>query len=596
MDNRRLVLASVLSLLVVLLWTYLMPSPAPVQPTAPTSLESAPGMDPLSDSSAEDGTAGESLFSDDGPELEPLADGAVEASAADSTTPSAAEEIAAESEESRTLESDSLIATLSNRGGQLVSLRLKNQLTAVGEPVEMIRGRGRDPYPFALTREGRVHPLNTALFTWLETGPIAGGGALESGVLDELRLRYRGEKGDAEKRFTLREDGMLGVEITVAGDRSWEVLLGPGLRDLEGKEKDSRYLQPMASYFDGEEKTSLTPGKQDQDTVVSANGLRWVALEDNYFLSAVIPVSGIRDVTVKPVLQRDEAIADKPRYLPVGTQLEETLSDEQLLLLGASSQRMELLSFFGSKRYDKLNELPNNLDETVRWGFFGVLARPLYWGLKWIYQEMVPNYGWAIILMTILIKLLFMPLTHKSQKSMQKMQELNPKVQAIRAKYKSRLKDKQGKPNMDAQRKMNEETMAVYKQAGVNPASGCFPMLLQLPVFFAFYKLLSVAVELRGAPWLGWIRDLSVPDPFWVLPALLLVSGVLLQKMTPAAADPMQRRMMQMMPIMFSVFAISFPSGLLLYWVTNNVLTMAQQWFLSKGREEPAVAAPAKQG
>jgi len=537
------------------------------------------------------------MFSTDSPAVEPLA-AAEPAEDSETGEPRPAEQILATHEESRTLESDFLVATFSNLGGQLVSLRLKDQLTAEGEQVEMVRSRGRDPYPFALTHEGRIHPLNSALFAWQDSLAVGQeqGGALDTSVVGEVKLRYRGEKGDAEKRFFLRDDGMLGIEITVAGSTDWGVLIGPGLRDLQGKERDSRYLQSMVSYFAGEEKTSLRPGKQDQETGVSATGLHWITLEDNYFLSAIVPVSGVRDVVVKPVLQRGEVIAGKPRFLPQGTELEEELSDEQLLLLNASASHLEVLSFFGPKRYDKLSQLPYGLGETVRWGFFGALARPLYWGLKWVYREVVANYGWAIILMTILIKLLFMPLTHKSQKSMQKMQELNPKVQAIRAKYKSKLKDKQGKPNMEAQRKMNEETMAVYKQAGVNPASGCFPMLLQLPVFFAFYKLLSVAVELRGAPWVGWIQDLSTPDPFWVLPGLLLVSGVLLQKMTPAAVEPMQRRMMQMMPIMFSVFAISFPSGLLLYWVTNNILTMGQQQLLKKGRDQPAAVQSAKKG
>ncbi len=582
MDNRRLLLASILSLLVVLLWSYLLPPPVP----APVPEDLTP--DPQLLTSDPEASDSGSIFAPDSPTMEPLA---ADLEAGEDAAPEA---IAADLEESRTLESESLIATFTNLGGQLISLKLKDQLTTDGEPVEMVRRRGRDPFPFALTSGIKVHALNTALFSWQETTLQASGGALESGEIGELRLRYRGEKGDAEKRFFLREDGMLGVEISVASGNDWGILLGPGLRDLGEKEKDNRYLQPMASYFAGEDKTSLNPGKQDSDTAVSASGLRWIALEDNYFLSAVVPVAGVRDVVIKPVLQRSADIGDKPRFLPLGTELEEELSDEQLLLINASGQRLELLTFFGAKRYDKLSELPNGLGETVRWGFFGALARPLYWGLKWVHREVTPNYGWAIILMTLLIKVLFMPLTHKSQKSMQRMQELNPKVQAIRAKYKSRLKDKQGKPNMDAQRKMNEETMAVYKQAGVNPASGCFPMLLQLPVFFAFYKLLSVAVELRGAPWIGWIRDLSVPDPFWVLPAMLLVSGVLLQKMTPAAADPMQRRMMQMMPIMFSVFAISFPSGLLLYWVTNNLLTMVQQWFLSKGGQPADAVAVSK--
>ncbi len=195
---------------------------------------------------------------------------------------------------------------------------------------------------------------------------------------------------------------------------------------------------------------------------------------------------------------------------------------------------------------------------------------------------MVANYGWAIVLVTCLIRLLFFPLTHKSQDSMAKMQALNPKVQAIRNKYRSKIKDKQGRPNVEAQRQMNDEVMKVYKSAGVNPASGCLPILLQMPVFFAFFRLLSTAVELRGAPWIGWISDLSVPDPYYILPILMGVTSVLMQKMMPAAPDPMQRRLMQLLPIMFMFFAFAFPSGLVLYWVTNNLLSMIQQGAMMK--------------
>ncbi|MCP4592932.1 MAG: membrane protein insertase YidC, partial [bacterium] len=220
-------------------------------------------------------------------------------------------------------------------------------------------------------------------------------------------------------------------------------------------------------------------------------------------------------------------------------------------------------------------------------------ALPLYYGLEWIYQR-VPNYGWAIVGITFLIKLIFFPLTHKSQESMGKMQELNPKVQAIRTKYRPKLKDSQGRPNPEAQRKMNEEVMAVYKTAGVNPVSGCFPMLLQMPVFFAFFRVLSLAVELRGAPWILWITDLSSPDPVWVLPLLMGGTSIAMQKMMPSSPDPMQRRMMQMMPIVFTVFAFQFPSGLVLYWVTNNLLTMAQQAVLNRVKKLRAAAAESK--
>ncbi len=233
-----------------------------------------------------------------------------------------------------------------------------------------------------------------------------------------------------------------------------------------------------------------------------------------------------------------------------------------------------------------MSSLPYGLEETVNLGFFKPLSLPLMWGLDWIYKNVVSNYGWAIILMTILIRILLFPLTHKSTVSMQKMQKLNPKIQAIRQKYKGKLKDKQGRPNAEMQRKMNEETMALYKTEGVSPAGGCLPMFLQIPVLFAFYSLLTASIELRGAPWILWIQDLSAKDPLYVLPIIMGASQFLQQKMTPAAGDPMQRRMFAMMPIFFTVLFLGFPSGLVLYWLTNNVLGIAQSYAYKRHREK----------
>ena len=193
--------------------------------------------------------------------------------------------------------------------------------------------------------------------------------------------------------------------------------------------------------------------------------------------------------------------------------------------------------------------------------------------------------GWAIILMTVVIRVALFPLTHKSTKSMQKMQELNPKVQAIRQKYRGKLKDKKGRANPEAQRKMNEEVMGLYKSEGVNPAGGCLPMLFQLPVLFAFYSLLSAAIEIRHAPWILWIHDLSAPDPYYVLPIVMGASQFIQQKMSPPAADPMQRRLFLMMPIFFTVLFLGFPTGLVLYWLTNNVLGIVQQVAYKRLRE-----------
>jgi YidC/Oxa1 family membrane protein insertase len=214
--------------------------------------------------------------------------------------------------------------------------------------------------------------------------------------------------------------------------------------------------------------------------------------------------------------------------------------------------------------------------------------------LQWIHGHMVANYGWAILLLTLLIKVVTLPLTHKSYVSMRKMQELNPKMQAIRERWRPKLKDRQGRANLEAQRKMNEEITGLFKAEGVNPAGGCLPMLLQLPILWAFYNLLSTAIELRGAPWFGWIHDLSVADPYYVLPIVMGATQVIQQRMTPQTGDAMQRRMFQLMPIVFTVMFLGFPAGMVLYWLVNNVLTIAQQGVYNHLKSREALAAPVK--
>lgn len=576
MENRRLLLAAFVSALILITWNILFPPPTQRPTPAGEPSQEVLGEVPPPSSSLEV-PEDRSVFSEpeeavaELPDREPLIDFGDDL-------------VEAEREKRTVIETEAIRAEFSNRGAQLVSVRLKQHSTSEGEEIELIKARGVDPYPFALVVGGeRSHRLNSALFVVSEESDPDG--------QPVLRFRHRSARGAAEKIFRGTPDGLLAAEITVVGEDDWSVFFGPGLRDLGGDAAEDRFLQRGVGYHLGENLEIIKPGKQGEDQLLPAFGLRWLSIEDNFFLAALIPRSGTEAVLVRPVIQRAEFEVDQPRFLPSGTQIdEEGLSDELFILVEAAGEQLDLLALFDAKRYSRLAEMPYGLEGTVRWGWFGFLAKPLYFGLEWIYRELTPNYGWAIVLITLLIKLLFFPMTHKSQESMGKMQELNPKVQAIRTKYWSKLKDKQGRPNVDAQRQMNEEVMKVYKSAGVNPASGCLPLLLQMPVFFAFFRVLSTAVELRNAPWIGWIRDLSRPDPFLILPILMGVTSVIMQRMMPTSPDPVQRRIMQMMPIVFTLFALAFPSGLVLYWVTNNLLTMAQQALILKMKNRKAEA------
>jgi len=230
--------------------------------------------------------------------------------------------------------------------------------------------------------------------------------------------------------------------------------------------------------------------------------------------------------------------------------------------------------FFGPKDFDVLASVDRTLVKAIHFGLWDFLAVPLLRALKWI-NASVGNYGWSIIILTILINLLMFPLRHKSVVSMRKMQELQPQVKAIQeryAKYKATDPERQ---------KMNQEMMALYREKGVNPASGCLPMLLTMPVLFAFYSLLSVAIEMRGAPFALWITDLSVHDPYYVTPLIMGATMLVQQRMTPIA-DPTQAKIMMMTPVIFLFFFLWAPSGLVIYWTVSNLLAVGQQYMTNR--------------
>ena len=231
---------------------------------------------------------------------------------------------------------------------------------------------------------------------------------------------------------------------------------------------------------------------------------------------------------------------------------------------------LKLSGFLGPKQIDILNAYNPKLKQTIKFGWFAIIAEPLLWGLKGLYKY-VHNYGIAIILITLLLKLLLFPLTKSSVLSMKKMQKLNPQMNKIREKYKN-----------DPQRQQ-KEIMAFMAKHQINPMKGCVPILAQTPVFIAFYNVLSQAIELRHAPFFFWIQDLSVADPYYITPVLMGAGMFLQQKLTPnPSMDPSQEKVMMMMPIMFSVMMISLPAGMVLYMLTNTIVSIVQQQVLNR--------------
>jgi YidC/Oxa1 family membrane protein insertase len=281
---------------------------------------------------------------------------------------------------------------------------------------------------------------------------------------------------------------------------------------------------------------------------------RFAGIDDHYFIATVVSPGRAR-------------LEFQPIALPGAAQRQFVA---QTITFAEPPQGVRF--FFGPKQFDLLRSIDAELVRAINFGIFGWLAVPRLGALQWIYGY-GGNWGWAIVLLTIGINIAIFPLRHKSVVSMRKMQALQPQMKAIQDRYKDL------KATDPARQKMNTEIMNLYREKGVNPASGCVPMLLQFPVLLAFYSMLSQSIELRGADFTLWINDLSQPDPYFVIPILMAVTMFWQTKITPSTADPAQQRVMMFMPLLFTVFFLWAPSGLVIYWFVSNLWAIGQQYF-----------------
>ena len=291
----------------------------------------------------------------------------------------------------------------------------------------------------------------------------------------------------------------------------------------------------------------------DDHTKTATDG--WIAISQHFFVSAFIPPEKLqRDIETKSLGNNLFAIRTN---LPLGNlQPGQTVSNESRLYSGPQEQKL-------------LEAVTPGLDLVRDYAWAAIIAKPIFATMNWLHS-LIGNWGWTIVAFTILIKLLFFPLSAAGYRSMAKMKTVTPKMQAIRERFKNDPV------------KMQQATMELYKSEKINPLGGCLPILVQMPVFLALYWVLQAAVEMRGAPWIGWIHDLTAPDPYFILPILYAISMFITQKLNPQPADPMQAKMMLFMPLAFSVIFLFFPSGLVLYWVVNNLISMAQQYVITK--------------
>lgn len=311
------------------------------------------------------------------------------------------------------------------------------------------------------------------------------------------------------------------------------------------------------------EKVSFSDIEKGKENYVKRADNGWVAMLQHYFLAAWLPPAHmVREYYTKQL---------GPHLFAVGT----------ILPLGAvdsgKTQALGAALYAGPQEQEKLSRLAPGLDLTVDYGWLTVIATPLFWTLSWIHKA-VHNWGVAIILLTVLIKLAFYPLSAKSYRSMAQMRVLAPKLQKLKEQY------------GDDRQKIHQAMMELYKTEKINPLSGCLPILVQIPVFIALYWVLLSSVEMRHAPFFGWIHDLSAPDPFYVLPVIMAITMIVQTRLNPAPTDPIQAKVMMIMPFAFGIFFFFFPAGLVLYWVVNNLLSIAQQWQITRSIERAKAA------
>ena len=465
---------------------------------------------------------------------------------------------------------DTVEVVIDTLGGDIVQVKLLNHLTKMsedgGEPFTLLTRSSKNEYIAQSgligkngtdTREGRgVYIASSSEFV-LESG--------QPTLNVDLTLNQNGVR--LVKRFSFnRSDYVIGVSYLINNSSydPWEATFyGQIKRDsheplVESSGGVSPYLGAALREADKNFAKHDFSDIEDASVKTSIEG-GWVAMVQHYFISAWIP----------PADQQNNFSLRK-------------LSGQDVYLMGFTGEKITVPAgaygeykaqfYVGPKDQDKLEALAEYLDLTVDYGFLWMLAKPIFAAMKYIH-ELVGNWGWSIILLTVCIKVLLYPLSAASLRSMAKMRSLQPKMESLKETY------------GDDRQKMSQELMALYKKEKVNPAGGCFPMLLQMPVFLSLYWVLLESVEIRHSPWIFWIQDLSAKDPYFILPLVMGASMLLMQKMQPMPTDPTQAMVMKVMPIAFTFFFMIFPSGLVLYWTVNNLLSMLQQWYVNRQLE-----------
>ncbi len=556
--ERRVLLAITLSFLVLFLFQRFVmpPAPVPATTTAPANASSVPASPGTqTPTAAAPGAATPGVPGTTGTPATLIAATVSEANAREVV-----------------VETSKLKAVFSNRGGTIVHWILKEFRTDKGEPLDLVpSGSGANATkPFTLTVDDQATSARINDATYRITVDGSPAGEMVDATASPKTIVFETASADGlsvKKTFAVEPTSYIinfGADVKRGSERlNPTIHWGPGLGDDIARAKPGSFFSPSSNtpaqpivHSDGKVRRIKTTDSGNQE-----GPFRYAGIDDHYFVSMLL-----NDQNTQPV-----RVQYAPAVVPQ--------SDDPAIIGHYSTYSVRFQApqdqsrfFFGPKAFDELKAISPEATKVINFGMFSWLAVPLLGALKWVHG-FIGNWGWAIVVLTLLINIALFPLRHKSVVSMRKMQEIQPQMKAIQdryAKYKVTDPEKQ---------KMNTEVMALYKAKGVNPASGCVPMLLTFPFLFAFYAMLSQAIEIRGAHFVGWLTNLSAPDPYFVLPLLMGAAQFWQTRLTPSTADPAQQKIMMFMPLMFMAMSFSFPSGLVLYWLVSTGFTIGQQYF-----------------
>lgn len=527
MDNRRLILFLVFSFSLIMLWEgwqkHHQPQTSAV--TAATTGKAAVTADAFSPSRG----------------APPVADAEQDAAPATTTT----------------VETDLFLAEISSRGGDIIRLTLKEHLGAEDKKSRFVLFDHGERHVY-LVQSGAV---GAGLPNHRTTWRLLGGAARLKAGEDRLQISLEADASDGRKivkTYTFHRGSYL-IDVQQTGLPGGVYAYYQFTRDGKPAEGGGGQFVGQPSTFTGPAVFTQADKFQKVKFTEIAKGTAkfstkaqdgWLAMVQHYFVAAWLPATGVtREFYMRQVASDLYATGV---IVPVG-----------------ADGKSEISLYAGPQEVDQLKKIAPGLELVVDYGWLTVIAVPLFWVLGWMHQ-LTGNWGWAIVALTVLIKLAFFPLSATSYKSMAKMRKVMPRL--------TQLKETYG----DDKLRLNQEMMALYKKENINPLGGCLPILVQIPVFIALYWVLQGAVEMRHAPWIGWITDLSAKDPYYVLPLLMGVTMFIQTKLNPAPPDPMQAKVMLFMPILFTGMFLFFPAGLVLYWTVNNLLSIAQQWQITR--------------